>query len=135
MSKLSGVIMKKIKVMFAVLAYGIIPGAVLTLLIHRGLSSRPIGPGALIFFFALGIGIFSAMYAERGGKLTALMPVVLLGQIFAGGILIGPVSLGMALYICVALIFSGDAKRDVFNVLMASLGFLGVLALHIRFYS
>ena len=103
------------------------------LLIHRGLNGRPVGFQALIFFFALCIGIFSAMYAEYITKLTALVPFVLFGQIFEKGIFISPVSLGMALYICVALIFIGDAKRDVFNVFMAILGFLGVLALHIRF--
>jgi len=133
MSKLMWGAMIKIKAVFAALAYGVMPGAVLMLLIHRGLNGRPVGFQALIFFFALCIGIFSAMYAEYITKLTALVPFVLFGQIFEKGIFISPVSLGMALYICVALIFIGDAKRDVFNVFMAILGFLGVLALHIRF--
>lgn len=124
--------MLSIKAMLRGFVYGAQPGALLTLFIFETLRNSVQGKEVLLFF-ALGSGVFAAILAEFRGKLGILLPFMLFGQIFSSNYLINSLSLGMAVYYCLAMIFSGDFKKDFLNVLMAALGFLGVFAFHIWF--
>jgi len=107
---------------------GFMPGVVLSLFMYYTLSNPMPYERGLALFAALSVGVFVSMFMEREGKLGALVPFILLGQVFSGNYIINSLSLGMALYYCLAMIFTGEHKKEIMNVFMAILGFLGAFA-------
>jgi len=108
--------------------YGFIPGAVLSLFMYEALKNPTPFERSLILFGAISAGIFISMFMERKEKLCASVPFILFGQIFSGNYVINSLSLGMAVYYCLALIFSGEHKKEALNVLLAIMGFWGAFA-------
>jgi len=104
---------------------GFMPGVVLSFFMYETLRNPLPYDKGMVLFTALSAGVFLSMLIEHKGKLGVLMPFILFGQVFSKNYIINSLSLGMALYYCLAMIFSGDYNKVVVNVFMAALGFLG----------